>query len=287
MNKLSTVLKEFKFFIRRKLIEKHFFKDVTFESKLHAKVLKTSILSWIFALEEYKNIKVDNFVFLLSEYSDTQISLPIRIGGCKHHLDITDSNGTKFYFDFTRIPNKNFTFYSIGTRDNNFDREFEYELTPFDTIIPYQYWVMVLNNGINTDKSFNAILNNRTHKPNIVFENDNFSLKIVFAAPNYFYAEIEKYLLTLINRTDYFYNILPVFAHIKNTLDYHLPISITCYKGSEVLSSISTYFKFANGEYVHEYSFTEFTEKESTFHKIEIEDTLSNFLEYYLPKETN
>lgn len=282
MNKIITIFKEFKFFIRRKLIEKRFFKNVTFESKLHAKVLKTSIISWIFTLEECKNIEVENFVFLLSEYSDEQILLPIKIGGCKNHLTITDSKGSKFYFDFKSFVTDELSLYCIGTRNNNFDRKFEYELTPFGTIVPSQYWITLFNNGIDADKSFNAIFNNRTHKPNIIFENGHFSLEITFAVPNYFYTEIENYLLTLVNKTDYFFNILPVFCYIKNSLGYHFPISIRCYKDSNVLSSISTYFKFANGEYVLQYCYTEFiSNKESVFRTINVDDSISNFFKIY------
>lgn len=288
MNKIKRIFDEVKFFIRRKLIEKRFFKDVTFESKLHAKILKTSILAWIFDLKESKNIEVENFVSLLSEYSDVQITLPIRIGGHKHHLYITDRNGIKFYLTYALILTKELNLYTIGKRDNNFDREFEYELTPLGNIVLTRHWVLVLNNGINTDKCFKAVFNNRTHDPNIIFENSGFSLEITFAAPNYFYAELENYLLTLVAKTEYFYNILPVFVHIKNNLGYHLPITITCYKNSQVSSKISTYFKFANGEYVCIYSFTEFISNiESIYHTLEINEPINKFLETYSNVPTN
>ena len=289
MNKIKRIFDEVKFFIRRKLIEKRFFKDVTFESKLHAKILKTSILTWIFALEQYKNIEIENFVFLFSEYQDKRITLPIKISRHSHHgfLNIIDGNGVTFYLTYT-LDSNTLDLFTIGRKDDDFDRQFEYQLTPFGNIVPTQYWVLALNNGIDIDKSINVTFNNHTHKPNIILNNGNYRLEISLSEPNYFYTEIENYLLTLINETGFFYNILPVFVHIKNNLGYHLPITITCYKNSQISSKISTYIHYAKGELVHKYSFTEFiSEKEYILHTIEFEDSVESFFQFYSTSKTS
>ena len=269
--------------LRIRLKTRKFYKNIIFENKSVSKKCKRSIANWIFNLQYYRQIKVENFRDLFSQLNEIVFPITIQKSYSYFGLNIIflDNEGKEYYMIKENFYDDIET-YIIGRRNSSLepliDRDFHYKISKDGTIMLMETGAMLLkkdgkNDGIVVDFSYNA----EKHTTKVKLKSYTSKRKICIEYPtknDKFDKMVLRFLFNIYEKTEYYYNVFPILKMMLQELATEkVSISITAESEGEICSEVEV----VNG-IVKKYTQTKIiNEREMTRNKNILEKDLKDF----------
>ena len=194
----------------------HLFDNVFIEDD----TLKKGITQWIFELERFYNITIDNLSYFFSKYETyEEIVFPIHIYGKPYAWHIEDNLGKHYYLTFFENINNCPTKYYIETTEKGFHTRYTFELTTYGGVTLTQWNIIQELTGTSISFDYND-----PNMTTLILKDFRSILEMDYPSLNQLYdSQISMYFFCLADKYEYFDDVsfiveymLDVLKNLKN-----------------------------------------------------------------------